>query len=133
MTARPAAPTWDPQPDRPTPGGTLNPWRRRTKPRLGTVTVTLEVDTTAVEDSLAAAAEAHRATRYRARVQQERNAARQHLDSLLLEWRRELWPDPTKDPIARENSRRRLQRELAVQAYWGASLARPMYGGICGA
>lgn len=70
---------------------------------------------------------------YRAAIHHERMAAVGALERMLRDWRRELWPDPTTDPIAQENRMRRFRRELAVQAYWGAAIRRPMYGGICGA
>lgn len=70
---------------------------------------------------------------YQATIWRERMAARQYTDRLLLELRRRLWPDPAHDPAARENQRNRHRAELAVQAYWGAALQRPIYGGICGA
>jgi hypothetical protein len=68
---------------------------------------------------------------YRTFVAYERHAARLHLESLLQDWRRELWPDPYADPIGRENRRRRERALLATEAYWGLSTRRLMYGGIC--
>lgn len=69
---------------------------------------------------------------YRKFVAMERVAALNHLLTLLHEWRRELWPDPHTDPIAREDRMSRLRAELAIAGYWGAAIStRRIYGGIC--
>lgn len=73
-------------------------------------------------------------TEYREMLAAARVDAHADLARLLVAWRRELWPNPNSDPISREARLRRLRRELAVEAYWGAAVhRRPMYGGICGA
>lgn len=70
---------------------------------------------------------------YRRRIAWEREKARDELRTILYAAHRRYWPDGKTDPIYRENRRRRFQRELAVQAYWGVPQPRLMFGGICGA
>lgn len=74
---------------------------------------------------------------YRALIARHRFHGMAAVTTMLMKWRRDLWPDPKTDPIAREdrNQRARLQlrRQIASQAYWGAAVQRPIYGGICGA
>ena len=73
---------------------------------------------------------------YRIEITRQRLIGLDHVTRITREWRRELWPDPTTDPIARQDAHRRFMRELVAQTYWGATTypgRRQLFGGICGA
>lgn len=46
-------------------------------------------------------------------VSRERQAARNYLDRLLIDWRKELWPIRSKDPIWLEEHEGRITRARA--------------------
>lgn len=68
---------------------------------------------------------------YRHALFLERMRGLQHVGALTRAWRRDLWPAPYSDPIAREERMRRLRRELAADTYWGTGRGRVVYGGVC--
>lgn len=62
-----------------------------------------------------------------------RQQARYHLDRLLIDWRKELWPDRSKDPIWIEEHEVRVRSKLsrlhsahaAVADFFGATSLIP--------
>lgn len=50
-------------------------------------------------------------------VAHERAAARYHLDRLLLDWRKELWPDRSKDPCYWEDREVQVRARLSRFSY----------------
>ncbi|WGX98745.1 hypothetical protein [Nocardioides sp. L-11A] len=105
---------------------------------IASIGIELIIDTTSFETGIVASAIAMREldsiSRYHQRLRRERDLGVAAVSTMTREWRRDLWPDPARDPITEEDARRQLRQQLAAEAYWGTPLSgRTMFGGIGGA